>query len=132
MKLTIAWVSPATALTPVATSGGAVGVTAPESAEAAPVPTEFVALTVKVYGVSLLSPVIVIGEAGPLATMGPGSAVTVYPVTCAPPSDAGAVKLTDACALPAVAFTPEGAPGSVGGGTNVIARLLPVFHCAAP
>ena len=31
----------------------------------------------------------------------------------APPLDAGAVQATDACALPAVAVTPVGAPGTV-------------------
>ena len=40
-------------------------------------------------------------------------AVTVYPVTGLPPSLAGAVKDTDADALPAVAVPITGAPGTV-------------------
>lgn len=45
---TDAWLSPAVADTAVGTPGTANGVTALDAAEAAPVPTEFVAVTVNV------------------------------------------------------------------------------------
>jgi hypothetical protein len=61
----------------------------------------------------------VIGLDAPLALMFPGDEVTVYPVTAEPPSEAGAVKLTVACAFPAVAVAPVGAPGAVGGEPGV-------------
>ena len=47
----------------------------------------------------------------------PGLEVTVYEVIGLPPFEAGAVKLTVAWALPAVAETPVGAPGTVAGVT---------------
>ena len=48
-----------------------------DAAEAAPVPTVLVAVTVKVYGVPLVRPLTVIGEAAPVAVMPPGLDVTV-------------------------------------------------------
>ena len=45
--------------------------------EAAPVPTELVAVTVKVYAVPLVSPITVIGDDVPVAVMPPGEEVTV-------------------------------------------------------
>lgn len=42
-----------------------------------PAPVEFVALTLKVYEVALVSPLTVIGEAAPDAVMQPGVEVTV-------------------------------------------------------
>ena len=53
------------------------GVTLLEGADAGPVPTELVAVTVKVYAVPLVSPVTVIGLADPLAVRLPGFEVTV-------------------------------------------------------
>ena len=38
--------------------------------------------------------------------------MTVYEVIAAPPSEAGGVNVTQACALPAVAATFVGAPGA--------------------
>jgi hypothetical protein len=49
------------------------------------------------------------------------------------PFDAGAVKLTEARALPAVAVTPAGAPGTVNGVTEFEApdaRLFPTAFVA--
>ena len=46
--------------------------------------------TEKVYVVPLLSPVSVIGLAGPVAVMPPGLDITVYPVMGLPPLLAGA------------------------------------------
>ena len=55
----------------------AVGVTELDAADAALLPTLFVATTVKVYEVSFVSPVIVIGLPFPLAVMLSGFDVTV-------------------------------------------------------
>jgi hypothetical protein len=55
----------------------------------------------------------VIGELAPVAVIVPGDDVTVYDVMALPPLLAGAVKETEACALPAVAVTPVGASGTV-------------------
>jgi len=60
----------------------------------------------------------VTGDATPLALMPPGDDVTVYEVTGEPPFDAGAVNVTAACALPAVAMPIVGAPGTVPGVTR--------------
>jgi hypothetical protein len=46
-----------------------------------------------------------------------GFDVTVYPVIALPPLLTGAVKVTLACALPPVAVTAVGAPGTVAGVT---------------
>ena len=53
------------------------GVTLLEAAEAAPVPAAFVAVTVKVYVVPLISPVTVIGLAVPVPVKPPGEEVTL-------------------------------------------------------
>ena len=55
----VAWRSPAVAFTIVGVPGAVDGVTEPEELEAAPVPAELTALTVKVYALPLVSPVIV-------------------------------------------------------------------------
>ena len=49
-----------------------------------------------------------------------GLEVTVYEVMALPPSLAGAVQETVAEALPAVAVTAVGAPGTVAGATGVM------------
>jgi len=59
----------------------------------------------------------VIGLDGPVAVMLAGLEVTVYVVIELPPFEAGGVKLTVACAFPAVAESPVGAPGTVTGVT---------------
>src|SRR3569623_69408 len=57
----------------------------------------------------------------------PGLAMTVQPVIVIPPLEAGALKLTVACALPAVAVPMVGAPGTVAGVTlQVEPERLPV------
>jgi len=66
----------------------------------------------------LVSPETDIGEEDPVPVIPPGEDVTVYPVMSDPPLLAGAVKETDAEASPAVADTPVGAPGVVGGITR--------------
>src|SRR5579872_4148095 len=113
-KLTVACLLPATADTPVGAPGTpAVGVTEFEAVEAGPAPALLVAVTVKVYAWPLVRPPTVIGLLAPDWWRLPGVEVTVYEVMGAPPSEAGAVKLTVAWALPAVAEAPVGAPGTV-------------------
>ena len=80
-QLTTACASPARAVTPVGAPGAEaalVGTTAFEAAEAALVPTAFVAVTVNVYGVPFVSPVTVALSVEPptLAVAPPGLAVT--------------------------------------------------------
>jgi hypothetical protein len=60
LNVTVACALPAVAVTPVGAPGavtGASGVTLFEGADAGPVPTAFVAVTVKVYAVPLVNPV---------------------------------------------------------------------------
>ena len=78
VKLTVALPLLTIAEILVGTPGAVVaGVTAAEALEAVPVPTLFVAVTVKVYAVPLVSPVTVIGEDVPVAVKLPGEEVTV-------------------------------------------------------
>jgi hypothetical protein len=113
-KVTVACTLLVIAVTPVGASGKVpTGATLLEAAEGAPTPAAFTALTVKVYEVPLVKPETVMGLAGPSANIPPGFAVAMYMVTGLPPSDAGAVKATDACALPAVAPVMVGAVGAV-------------------
>ena len=66
------------------------------------------------------------GEAPPLALMPPGEDVTVYDVIGEPPLEAGAVNVTVACPLPAVAVPIVGAPGTAPGVTLTAAEAGPV------
>jgi hypothetical protein len=59
LKVTVAWVLPAVALTAVGTPGVVYGVTAFEAPEARLLPWAFAAVTVKVYAIPLVSPVTV-------------------------------------------------------------------------
>src|SRR5512135_285631 len=96
------------------------GLTALDGAEAGPVPTEFVAVTVNVYVVPFFRPltVIVLGVApNTMPVKPPGLEVAVYPIIALPPFEAGAEKVTVAEALPPTATTPVGAPGRVIGVT---------------
>jgi hypothetical protein len=69
---------PATAETPVGVPGTVTGVTELLDADAVLVPMAFVAVTLKVYAVPLVSPVIVIGDALlPVALKPPTFEVTV-------------------------------------------------------
>ncbi len=96
---------------------GTPAVTAVEAAEAAPVPSAFVAVTVKVYAVLLVRPPTVQVVAPVVVQVKlPGEEVTVYPVMAEPPV-AGAVHETISWAFvpPAAPVTPVGTPGSVAG-----------------
>jgi hypothetical protein len=50
-----------------------------------------------------------------VAVKPPGEEVTVYELIAAPPLEAGADQLTDACPFPPVAVTLVGAPGGAAG-----------------
>jgi hypothetical protein len=67
VKVTVASPLPRTALTLVGVPGVVAGIIEVLGEEAFPVPTAFVAVTVKVYVVPLVSPVIVIGDDPPVA-----------------------------------------------------------------
>jgi hypothetical protein len=94
-------------------------VTPLEAADAGPVPTAFVAVTVNVYAVPLARPFTVIDVQGAaqVPVMPEGDDVAVNSVIAAPPFEAGALKLTLAWPLPAVAVPIVGAPGTVIGVT---------------
>jgi hypothetical protein len=79
VKLTVAWVLPATAVTLVGAPGtvGAAGVTEVEADETTELPFAFVATTVKVYAVPFVNPVTVIGVPVPVPVKPPGEEVTV-------------------------------------------------------
>ena len=86
-----------------------------DGADSPELPLALVAWTVNVYAVPLVRPVTVIGDPAELALMPPGFDVAVYEVIGEPPSDAGGVNVTVACALPAVAVPMVGAPGTAAG-----------------
>ena len=138
VQLTVAEALPAVAVTPVGAAGavGATGVTAPDGAEAGPLPTPLVAVTMKVYAVPLVRPVTLAVVCGgvPLTTAGVCATpamygVIVYEVIGLPPLD-GAVQETTADWFPAVAVTLAGAPGRAGGGwvpdSNTTVDYLPL------
>ena len=60
----------------------------------------------------MVKPVTVIGLEAPVPVIPPGLEVTVYPVMADPPFELGAVNVTEACVLPAVAVPMVGAPGT--------------------
>jgi hypothetical protein len=68
---------PGVAVPIVGTPGTVAGVTEFDAAEAVLVPAVFVAFTVKVYAVPLVSPETVIGDALPVPVRPPGEDVTV-------------------------------------------------------
>src|SRR5664279_857708 len=99
------------------TKVGTKGIAALEAADAAPVPLALVAVTVNVYAVPLVNPVTVVLVPGgvpvivvAVCAVDPTNGVIVYRVIALPPL-AGAVQVTVADALPAVADTPVGARG---------------------
>ena len=92
------------------------GVMAADGADGTLVPVAFVAVTVMVYAVPFVRPVIVQARV-PLVThlALPGEAVAVYRVIVLPPPFAGAVQPTAMRAFPAVPTTLSGALGAEGG-----------------
>jgi len=98
------------------TVGGVVsaGVIELDGDEEEPCPTELVALTVNVYDVPFVRPVITwVSDVEPaLESVPPLDEVTVYPSIALPPLETGAAKLTLAERLSGVATTEVGAPGT--------------------
>jgi hypothetical protein len=119
VKAMVACPLPGVAVPIVGAPGRVAGVTLFEAAEAGPAPSALVAFTVKVYAVPFASPATVIDVHGAahVPVMPLGEEVAVYDVIAEPPSLAGAVKVTIACALPRVAVPIVGAPGTVAGVT---------------
>ena len=121
-QVTVAEFVPATAETPVGAPGTVAGVTATEAAEARELPAEFIAITVNVVEVPFVNPVSVAVRILPTVSALPVDGVTLYPVIAEPPSEAGAVQVTMAEALPRTAETPVGAPATVAGVTEAEAK----------
>jgi len=70
-NVTVAWPFPRVAVPIVGASGTVAGVTEFDALDAVLVPTLFVAVTVNVYAVPLVRPVIVIGDEPPYAVKPP-------------------------------------------------------------
>jgi hypothetical protein len=124
---------PAVAVPMVGVPGVVAGVIELLVAEADPVPISFVAVTVKVYVVPLVRPVMTIGEAPPVAVIPPTLEVTVYEVIAEPPLFTGGVNVTTASPLPPVAVPIVGASGVVAGTTELLvaeAMLVPAAFVA--
>jgi len=117
VQVTVADALPATAETPVGAPGTVDGITAADAEEAVEGPRAFLATTVNVVEVPLVSPVMLAVRTLPTVTGLPTDGVTVYSVITEPPFEAGAVHDTVADALPATAETPVGTPGTVAGVT---------------
>ena len=77
VKVTDALAFPRVAVPIVGAPGTTAGVTLLDAADADPVPTLLVAVTVNVYAVPLVSPVTVMGLEEPVPVNPPGFAVTV-------------------------------------------------------
>jgi hypothetical protein len=112
--------------TAVNPNNGATGVTEALAEDAGEVPIAFVAVTVNVYEVPFDKPVTVNGLEPPDAVSPPGLDVTVKLVIAEPPLLAGALNDTVACALPALALTPVGAPGAVAPAPPIIMFLIDI------
>ena len=116
----------ALAATIVGAPGTVAGVTVFDGADAGPVPTALVAVTVKVYAAPLVRPATVMGDAAPLALMPPGEELAVYDVIGEPPLETGGVNVIVACPFPAVAVPMMGAPGTAPGVALTAAEAGPV------
>ena len=103
-----------------------------DAADAVLVPAVFVAVTVNVYDVPLVSPVTVHGELEHVPVSPPGLDVAVYDVIVAPPSLDGAVKVTEACVFPAVATPIVGAPATTAAIENDCATCDAAKYAALP
>jgi len=139
VQLTDAWPLPAMAVTAVGAPGVPTGVTAEDGAEAALLPTLFVACTENVYAVPFVSPLtttLVALAPSTVAVLPSGLDIAVYERIALPPLDPGSVQLTDAWPLPAMAVTAVGAPGAFAGAVGVTAAegsdavLLPTLFVA--
>lgn len=128
VNVTLAVVLPAVALPMVGAPGAvaAVGVTLFDSADAALDPTLLTAWTWIVRATPADIPAKTIGLEAP-DCVSPVDAVAIYPVMADPPSLAGAVNVTLAEPIPAVAAPMVGAPGAVAGAaTGRMAAMMPI------
>lgn len=85
-----------------------------------PVPTEFLAVTVNVYVLPVIKLLTVIGDEEPVTMTFPGVETTIYEVMGDPPVFVGAVNVTLALFVNAVARPIMGAPGIVTGMTELL------------
>jgi len=102
---------------PVGAPGTVARVTALDGLDARLLPSLLVAVTSNLYWVPFVKPVTVADTPVVVAVKLPGEDVTVYCVIADPPLNVGAVHETVACALPPIADTPVGDPGTVAGTT---------------
>ena len=119
-KVIVAWPLPRVAVPIVGASGVVAGVTALDALDALLVPAAFVAVTVNVYVVPFVRPVMTIGEDPADAVNPPGLDVTVYEVILDPPLFPGAEKVIVATPLLAVATPIVGASGTFDGMTILL------------
>ena len=106
--------------------GAAAGDTGGDAALGPDIPTAFVAVTVNLYGWPLVKPVTSqVNAPAVVHDLPPGLEMTVYPVTRAPPSVAGASQETATLPTPGTPDTPVGAPGTVPGVTATAALGAP-------
>ena len=127
-QVTLAWVSPRTAVTFCGAPGTPAGVTGAEAVDGSLSPTALVATTVNVYAVPFVNPVTsqvnggVNGEpivhVAPPTGLPPSNACTAYEVIGEPLSEVGASQVTLAWASPATAVTVTGASGTPAGVTD--------------
>lgn len=132
VKFTLA-LSAAVATRFAGASGMVAGVTELLAPDDVLVPIAFVAVTVNVYAVPFVRPVIVIGDEPPEAVNPPVLEVTVYEIIAEPPLLPGAEKTTLASPFPSVAVPIVGAPGTVAGTIELLvaeAVLVPAEFVA--
>jgi hypothetical protein len=77
VKVTEACPLPPVAVPTVGVPGTVAGVTEFDAADAVPVPTALVAVTLKLYAVPLVNPVTTMGDEAPVPVRPPGAEVTV-------------------------------------------------------
>jgi hypothetical protein len=129
---TVACPFPTVAVPIIGALGTVAGTTELLVADAVLVPTALVAVTVNVYVVPFVRPVMTIGDEPPVA-VAPVFDVTVYPVIAEPPLLTGGVKVTVAWPLPATALMLVGDPGALSGVTELLADegvLVPIAFVA--
>lgn len=115
---TVTCASPLATVIPVGAFGTVDGVTADEAVDCAEVPIALLAVTLNVYGVPFVNPVISQVSVGatvvhvPAETFPDVYAVAVYPVTSEPRESSGASHETVAVVLPLTAVTFRGSEGA--------------------
>src|SRR5436309_2623148 len=131
----LAWPPEVGSAEPVAVTGGGLsgcGVTGLEGEDGSLVPAAFVAVTVNVYVVPFVSPVMLAEVVAPstLTLLPTGEEVTVYPVMGLPPSEAGGNHVTLAWPSPAAAVTFVGGDGVDATQVPLESHVPPPLHAA--